>query len=310
MANAHDAHRPFAGSPLEGREFGAGRVPAPSHRFHPDAVPVPAFLPDLRPVRGELAGYFSSLRRADDTLGAVLAALEGAGAARDTLVVALSDNGMSFPFAKTNCYEQSTRMPWVVRWPGRVAAGGVEERHFVSGVDLAPTLREAAGLPPAAGLDGRSFLALLEGRAQPGRERLVTVMHRTWGKQPFEMRCLHEGRLAYIWNAWADGVRRYVSESQRGISWRAMERAAARRPELAARLRFFLYRTPEELYDHAADPAALVNLAAAPARRDALEHLRALLLAWLEETGDALAPAFREHLARAAAGSAPARRGA
>jgi N-sulfoglucosamine sulfohydrolase len=284
-------------------------VPPPSQSFEPDAVPVPAFLPDLGPVRREVASYFSSLRRADDTLGAVLAALEAAGAARDTLVVALSDNGMSFPFAKTNCYEQSTRMPWVVRWPGRVAPGGVEERHLVSGVDLAPTLLEALGLPPAAGLDGRSFLPLLEGRAQAGRERLVTVMHGTWGKQPFEMRCLHEGRLAYIWNAWSDGVRRYSSESQRGITWRAMQRAARRRPELAARVRFFLYRTPEELYDYASDPAALVNLAGAPARRDAQERLRALLLAWLEEAGDPLAPAFREQLARVAAGS-PARRGA
>src|SRR5262249_41848063 len=125
MANAHDPHRPFAGAEDETRVFTAEQratYPPPSRSYSPGEAEGPGFLPDLPPVRREVAQYQSSARRCDDVVGAVLDALAGSGAAGDTLVVFLSDNGMAFPFAKANCYLQSTATPMVVRWPGRVAA--------------------------------------------------------------------------------------------------------------------------------------------------------------------------------------------
>ena len=127
MANSHDPHRPFHASRQEGNRFKG--VPAPSRVYKPKEIEVPGFLPDIPDVRKEIAQYYSSVRRCDDTVGAVMRALRESGRAKNTLVMFLSDNGMALPFSKTNCYLHSTRTPWIASWPGRIKAGGVDERR-------------------------------------------------------------------------------------------------------------------------------------------------------------------------------------
>lgn len=85
----------------------------------------------------------------------MLRELDASGLAASTVVVLLGDNGMAFPFAKGNCYPQSTRTPMVVRWPGVAVAGRRERTAFVSTLDLFPTLAKAAAAPLPAGLDGQ-----------------------------------------------------------------------------------------------------------------------------------------------------------
>lgn len=306
MLNVHDPHRPFAGSADERAKFGEelATIPPPSRSYRPDEVPVPGFLPDLPDVRIELAQYYSSVRRCDDSVGAALEALESSGLAGETLVVLLSDNGMAFPFSKTNCYLNSTRVPWIVRWPGRVAPGRVDRDHFVSGIDLMPTLLEAAGLESPAGLDGRSFLPLLAGAAQAGRDRLVTVLHRDWAGRERPMRCIRLGALGYIYNAWSDGKQRFSNESGTGLTMTAMRRAAERDPALRERIDFFVHRQPEEFYDFAADPDALRDRSGDADFQPRLAEARRELASWMERTQDPLLPTFRAHLARLAAHSA------
>ena len=150
MANSHDPHRPFHGGEDHERRFGSpGReVARPSHVYRPDEIHVPPFLPDLPEVRRELAQYYSSVSRCDDTVGEILRALRESGLETETLVMFLSDNGMSFPFAKTNCYLNSTRTPWIVRWPGHVRAGSLDDTHMISTLDFMPTVLDVAGIAP------------------------------------------------------------------------------------------------------------------------------------------------------------------
>ena len=162
MANSQDPPRPFAGSADGLRDFGE-HMPC-TRRIEPREAVVPGFLPDIPGVRQEVSEYLTSSYRCDQTVGQVLRALAESGLEDDTLVMFLSDNGMSFPFSKTNCYFNSTRTPWIVRWPGRVKPGTVNRREFVAGIDFMPTILEAAGLPQVDGMDGRSFLPLLAGR--------------------------------------------------------------------------------------------------------------------------------------------------
>ena len=300
MANSHDPKRPFPGSlqesqlaSLRGREF-----PATTRVFGPDEVEVPAFLPDLPEVRLEVAQYFTAVHRFDAMLGAVLEALSDAGLERDTVVLFMSDHGMAFPFGKMNCYLDSTKVPFIVRWPGEVAPGSTDERHFVSGIDVMPTLLEIAGIEQPGGIDGRSFRRLLAGEEQPGRDRLVTVFGKTNTGVSYPMRCIHERGFGYVFNGWADGVTVLEVEGMSGLTYGAMVAAAQEDSALAARVEHLVQRVPEELYDFDNDPHALVNLVDDPAHADVVERLRGALLAHLEEYEDPLLEQFREWVAR------------
>ncbi|MFP6677922.1 MAG: sulfatase, partial [Pirellulaceae bacterium] len=165
MVNSHDPHRPYCNPAKLTR--GAAM---PSRTYDPSEVHVPGFLPDLPGVRAELAQYLNSTRRLDDTFGKVMQALEESGYADNTLVVFISDNGIAVPFAKCNAWFHSTRTPMLVRWPGVVKAGTRNDVDFVSTVDFFPTFVDATDVKSPAGLDGRSFVALLKGESQENRQ--------------------------------------------------------------------------------------------------------------------------------------------
>jgi N-sulfoglucosamine sulfohydrolase len=300
MANSQDPHRPFSGSQQEKNNRRAGPPwPGVSRRITP--VEVPAFLPDLPDVRREVAQYMTSVHRCDEIVGEVLRALKDAGLEESTLVMFLSDHGMAFPFAKTNCYIDSTRTPWMVRWPGKVKPGSVDREHFISGIDFMPTALEALGLPPVKGMDGRSFLPLLEGKKQEGRGRVFTVFNRTSARKDFPMRAIQDGKFLYIYNAWSDGKTVFRNESQSGLTFKAMQAAAKTDPKVAARVRLFQYRVPEELYDVARDPAALHNLIADRLYAKDLARLRQELLQMMESTADPQTPGFKEKVLKTGA---------
>ncbi|MEO3756184.1 sulfatase [Streptomyces sp. B6B3] len=307
MVNAHDPHRPFHGSREERDTYTPAQladVSRPSMTFTEREADVPGYLDDLAGVRTELAQYQSSCRRADDTLAAVLTALDAAGLTENTVVAVFSDNGMAFPFAKANCYQQSTRSPLVMRWPGVVPQGRADSRHFVSTLDLFPTLCRAAGVSAPDDLDGADLTPLLTGDADrggaPGRDRVHTVFHETSSGERFEMRATHDERWSYIWNAWSDGERAWRNMSVDGEAWSAMRSAAATNRSLASRVDFFLRRAPEELYDLSADPDARTNLASAPRAREILHQRRTITHNWMRRTGDPLRNRYLETVIRSA----------
>jgi N-sulfoglucosamine sulfohydrolase len=291
MANSHDPHRPFAGSDDERNRY--GRYTPVSRTIAPEEVDVPGFLPDIENVRKEVAEYYTSVHRADETVGEILRALRESGHEDDTLVMFLSDNGMAFPFAKTNCYLTSTRTPWIVRWPGKVRPGSVDGEHFISGIDFMPTILEAAGLPQVDGTDGRSFLPVLEGRQATGRDQVFTVFNRTSGKKDFPMRCIQNRKYGYIYNAWSNGELEFKNESQAGLTFRAMQQAGANDPAIADRVEFFLHRVREELYDFEQDPCALHNLVNEPEHAERVAQMRQELYRRMEQSDDPIAAGFK-----------------
>lgn len=308
MANAHDPHRPFHGSAAE-REFWTeeerSEYPEPSKVFTAGEVDVPGFLPDIPGVREEYAEYLSSARRCDDVVGAVLDALERSGAAGETLVIFLSDNGMAFPFAKANCYLRSTLTPLIVRWPGVTAPGSSDDDAFVNMLDLFPTFCDIAGVPVPEGLDGTSLTPLLEGGKEQGRDQVFTVFHETSAKQRFEMRCVQDSQYGYIWNGWADGNTQYRAENMWGLSWPAMLEAAENNQAIRQRADFYLTRAREELYDLTADPDCLTNLAGHPDLGKVLTRARNSLAHWMATTGDPMAAEFHQGIGLAVEAATP-----
>ncbi len=307
MANSHDPHRPFAGSEKKRTKAGSSdhadskekqsqdtnQYPAPSRTYKPEEIIVPGFLPDLPDIRKEMAQYFSSAHRADQTIGEILRALKESGLEDSTLVMFVSDNGISMPFAKSNCYLSSTRTPWLIRWPGKIKPGTVDSVHFISGIDFMPTILDACGLKSPGGMDGSSFLPLLKGGRQPERDHVFTCYNENSGRKAYVMRCLQDRQFGYIFNGWSDGMFKYNTEPMGGLTFKAMQRASAENKSVADRVELLVHRVPEEFFDLLADPNALNNLIADPKHQTQIQTMRRAMLVWMERTQDPSLPDFR-----------------
>ena len=252
---------------------------------------VPGFLPDLPGVRKEISYYQNSARRLDDTFGKTMQALKESGYEDNTLVMFLSDNGIAVPFAKCNVYLASTLTPWIVRWPGKVKPNTADRTHFISGVDFLPTILEATGVKGLGKLDGVSFVPLLEGKSQAGRDMVFTQIDSKAGGAAIPMRCVQDGKYGYIFNAWSDGAYWYRNSNE-GMSMKAMNVAAKTDKRIAERVKMFRYRVLEELYDMERDPDCLVNLIDNPAYKKACDRLCGEMAAWMKRTSDPLLAAF------------------
>ena len=297
MANSHDPHRPFAGSQDELTRFFGFHTYA-SRYYKPEEAWVPGFLPDLPEVRKELAQYYSSCHRCDETLGEVLHALDASGMAENTIVVFMSDNGMAFPFSKANCYLNSTKTPFIVRWPGHIKANTWNREDYIAGVDFMPTILEALGIETELPMDGRSYLSLLLGEKSEGWDTVYTQFNTTSRKDSYPMRCIQSQEYGYIFNAWADGETFYRNESMSGLAYQAMKKAGEECDELAQRVRFFNYRCREEFYDFSRDPDALHNLIDVPEYQNTIAVFRERLGEYFRETSDPVWPAFRKETAQ------------
>ncbi|HEX8912984.1 MAG TPA: sulfatase-like hydrolase/transferase [Humisphaera sp.] len=130
--------------------------------------------PNMPPKRQKLVALIEHL---DAGIGRVLAALDEAGLARDTVVVFCSDNGgilengaNNGPWrsGKQHMYEGGLRVPCAVRWPAAVAAGSRTGRIGLS-MDLFPTVLEAAGAAVPPNIDGVSLLPTLRGESPATR---------------------------------------------------------------------------------------------------------------------------------------------
>ncbi len=307
MVNTHDPHRPFdKRTPAEKRKPSkavsaknkgkfryTGDYPAPSHIYQPEEIVVPGFLPDLPEIREEIAQYYCSVRRADDVVGRVLSELKSAGLSDNTLVMLKSDHGIPVPFAKTNVWRHSTLTPWIVRWPGVVEPGAHEVEHLVSGVDLAPTILDILGIDPMEGMDGRSFLPVLKGERQEGRDFVYTHINTIASGRSYTMRSIQGKRYGLIWNGWSDGKTVFKNESMSGLTWKAMTNAAKSDPDIAARVRHFSHRVPLEFYDYQNDPDALKNLIDDPKSKELVKQLRAKLANLMSSTSDPAFQAFK-----------------
>ncbi len=287
MANSHDPHRPFAGSDDELTKFFGYHTYA-SRNYMPEEIVVPGFLPDLPEIRKELAQYYSSCHRFDEMVGEVLRSIDNAGEKTNTLVVCMSDNGMAFPFAKANCYLNSTKTPFIARWPGKIKPNTCNTENLINGIDFMPTILEAVGLDIKTECDGKSYLPLLLGEQQEGMDVAFTQFNLTSAFNLLPMRCVQTKQYGYILNTWSNGAKQYKNESQSGLTFNAMKEAGILDPEIAKRTDYFTYRCREEFYDFSRDPDALNNLIDIPEYAELAEQFRNMLRDNMIRTNDPL----------------------
>jgi len=111
--------------------------------------------------------YLATIQSLDDNVGRLLAFLDTSGLSRTTIVMYTSDQGFFLGdhglFDKRFMYEESLRMPLLVRWPG-VVRPGTRSDAMALNVDFAPTFLDAAGVAVPSDMQGRSLVPVLRER--------------------------------------------------------------------------------------------------------------------------------------------------
>ena len=220
--------------------------------------------------------YLRCIASLDENIGRVLDWLDEAGLAEDTLVVYTSDQGFFLGehgwFDKRFMYEESMRMPLIMRYPGRIEANESTEA-LVSNLDLAPTLLDFANLSAPADMQGLSFRSLAEGDDHAVAARDSVYYHY------FEYPGIHAVKRHY------------------GI-----------RTDRYKLMHFYHDIDAWELYDLQVDPEELRNVYDDPRYRKQRADLHARLTARQQEYGDrpedfrgALLPQRIDHLAKGVA---------
>lgn len=223
------------------------------------------------------ATYAAMVTRFDRNVGRILDQLEKQGIAEDTIFVVTSDNGSTFgiggydpPFFngtgglrghKCNLYEGGIRVPMVVTWPARIAAGA-SDSTVVANWDLMPTILSVAGVETEAEMDGIDFSPILLGTGEaPARDHLYWEFHAGGGLQ-----AVRQGR----WKGVRNGVHRDadlpVELYDLQVDPTETTDVAADHPEVAARI-LQIMRT-----EHQVSPVANWNFgwnAGAPGRPQA-----------------------------------------
>lgn len=283
--NVIDPHRPFYGSEkaLVRDKGGQGPYKVPDEVM-PAQVRVPPFLEDLGDVRKELTQYWNSTRRADIAVGRVIEALEDSGLRDNTIVVFTTDNGMALPFSKASCYDNGTRCPFTIAWPGMGEPRAFED--LSSHMDLFPTLLEMLGQSVSKDLDGHSLVARMRGQAQPARQYAVSEVNTVATGLSYPCRAIHDARYTLIFTPWADGKLDLRTESMGGLSYPAMTVAAKTNPVLARRVDEYAHGVPMGFYDLQQDPGQRSNLIGAPQHRERIARMTAALVEEMKRTED------------------------
>jgi arylsulfatase A-like enzyme len=197
-------------------------------------------------------GYYRLVEWVDAQLARLLEALDQTGLAENTVVIFSSDhgdhNGAHRLGQKWTFYEESARVPLIVRLPaGRGPRGAVSSHLVNTGIDLGATVCDLAGVAPPADWAGLSWVPLLDGR-RLGRWRDHVVSETRLGGPNMDGRMVRTERYKYsVWGR---------------------------------------FKNREQLIDVQADPGEMVNLAVESRHGDTLRHHRELLAAWCERTGD------------------------
>lgn len=197
--------------------------------------------------------YLRVISSVDDNVGRVLDYLDEAGLTENTVVVYTSDQGFYLGehgwFDKRFMYEQSLRMPLVIRYPGGIEKGQVLD-EMVLNLDFAPTFLDYAGVEVPDDIQGESFRKILEG-ATPENWRNMVYYH------------------YYEYPGWHSVKRHYGIRTDR------------------YKLIHFYYDIDEwELYDLQSDPDEMNNVINDPANAELVAELKEMLITLQKKYGD------------------------
>ncbi|MBN1672105.1 MAG: sulfatase-like hydrolase/transferase [Kiritimatiellae bacterium] len=191
--------------------------------------------------------YYACVTYIDRKVGELLQVLEERGWSDNTLVVFTSDHGDMLGeramVQKRSFYEYASRIPLILRWPGR-AAPGTTCAAPVSLLDLFSTFVEAAGARAPADADSRSLLPLLDGRTAAGDREVISESH----GQGVQHACfmLRRGDFKYVY-VHTEPAQLYNVKEDPGEWTNLAGRADYRRTEREMQARILSQFDPEDI---------------------------------------------------------------
>ncbi len=198
--------------------------------------------------------YLRCVASIDDNVGRVLDYLDDRGLAEDTVIIYTSDQGFFLGdhgwYDKRFMYEESLRMPFLIRYPREIAAGSVCSAMALN-VDFAPTFLDLANVPIPETFQGNSLRPLLQGTVPPDWQ--TTMYYRYW---------MHLDSIHKVWAHYGVRTERYKLIYYYGEALGSS--GSEDRP------------TPKswELFDLQEDPQELCNLYDNPAYREIVITLK------------------------------------
>ncbi len=256
------------------RELGAGTDPS--------KVTLPPYYPRDPVLLQDWADYLDAVRLTDLHVGRVLARLEKEGQLERTLVIFMTDHGISHARGKQFLFEEGAHVPLIMRGPG-VPAGQLRS-DLVEHIDLAAVSLVATGLGVPSWMQGKDVLAptyVKRQEAFSARDRCDETTEK--------IRSLRTDKFIYVRNYHPERphLQPCAYKDGKQIVQRLRElHASGSLSELSEKLLFSPTRPREELYELAADPWQIRNLAADPAHASILEEHRRRLDAKLAATKD------------------------
>jgi N-sulfoglucosamine sulfohydrolase len=286
QVNFSETHRLYETMKTEHRGF-----PAPP-RADPAKVILPPYYPDHPEARADWANYLDSATELDRKVGEVLAQLKRDGLAENTVVIFIGDHGAAQMRSKQWCYESGLRIPLLVYWPKGLpvpagfAAGTVSSR-IIEAIDLSATTLRLAGVEKPPAMQGRAFLGAGAERPRAyafgARDRCDETVDR--------IRTVRDERYRYIRNFMPERPllqpNKYKETMYPMIALMRRLHAEGKLNEVQEVL-LAPRRPAEELYDLAADPYEIHNLADSPApeHQAARRRLSEVLEKWIVDSGD------------------------
>jgi uncharacterized sulfatase len=259
--------------------------------YDPSALPIPPNMVDTAKTRTALANYYQEISTLDERVGQVLGSIKKYGFEPNTMFIFTADQGPEWPHCKWTLYDTGLRVPFLVRWPGRVKAGSINPA-LLSFVDFVPTLNELAGGQPLPGLDGKSFAGVLLGKESRLHEFLFASHTGDGEMNKCPQRCIRGDRYKLIYNLnperkWTTHFTLVTdipdSHAEVYNTWVAK----AKEDALALHLVNLIEHHPRwELYDTRSDPYELTNLIGHLGQDKRVARLKLELINWMKEQGD------------------------
>lgn len=258
-----------------------------SSQYPPEALKLPPVMVDTPDTRNGFSRYLAEVTYFDSQVGELVGLLDQSPHRDNTLVIVLSEQGNSFPFAKWTCYDVGLASACIARWPGKVKPGSVSDA-LVEYVDVVPTFLEAADVARPDILDGCSFVPVLTGATTTHKSHvfgLQTTRGVNGGSEYYGIRSVRDVRYRYIRNLTPEAT--FTNGVTSGYPFKSWKRMADNGDSHAQRLvRDYQHRPAEELFDCESDPWNRTNLAGDPNFAPQLAALRAQLETWMKQQGD------------------------